>query len=613
MRRRLVRFEYAIRQLRSIITDLAVIVGVGFVAVLLWCIVFKESQPTIVLQNCFLSHDIEQQGYNLQIILEKLRDRITAIGNAEKNIELVDAPLPISGNQDVPAPLAPQSFRIPITISEEAPDVEIPETQTTLQAVLHVIRYYTGSEGKDVDCSLLSTADHQFNLTVRILDQGTSQSQTFSAATIDDAIDQGARYVELDQNPVAAVWYIYNRSPDQCGQILDALNGDGTKLEKCVWYHIIRGLLASRAQAKCDTESEFDRAKMLIEGPIDPYFNTYFVARAYGLEMIGDYDGALDCLNTKYKYDSDDEKGTALRAWVLRHRDKGNDIDNAITQLKLSLNSLDGATDQAIAYLQLGLCYSDAQPPQYDKAIEAYEDALAFDPKNSEVCDSWADTLLDLCRYHEAIGVCSRATQFNPKDGAAFYNWGCALFDLGRYCEAIEKFKTTVRLNPGTVAAYSAWADALIKMQNYARAVDICHQAFAIDQHDAYLYNVLGTALAYVCPSSPDVAAAFERAVELDPGHNYDTWYRWGIIPMKSKNYLSAIEKFEDVIKYNQPESSDSLNLLGRLAKSGDSATQLKAREQLKTASNSPYRAISAIARQILDRLPSTTAESRRH
>jgi tetratricopeptide (TPR) repeat protein len=89
-----------------------------------------------------------------------------------------------------------------------------------------------------------------------------------------------------------------------------------------------------------------------------------------------------------------------------------------------------------------------AEQKRFDCAIDAFERALALDPKDAPTCFNLAFILQSAGRHAEAIERFQRAIDLERNLDRAWYGMGLSLAQLGRFEQAAEKLEEAARLQP---------------------------------------------------------------------------------------------------------------------------------------------------------------------
>jgi len=114
-----------------------------------------------------------------------------------------------------------------------------------------------------------------------------------------------------------------------------------------------------------------------------------------------------------------------------------------------------------------------------------------FEPEygqQAQVLCNTGNALVTLGRHKEAIEAYQQAVAIDPKQTYAYYGLGNALDTLGRHKEAIEAYQQAVAIDPKFVHAYNALGNALDTLGRHKEAIE-AYQKFislANKREDAY-------------------------------------------------------------------------------------------------------------------------------
>src|SRR5665648_762776 len=92
---------------------------------------------------------------------------------------------------------------------------------------------------------------------------------------------------------------------------------------------------------------------------------------------------------------------------------------------------------------------------------------------SSAASDVYKRQLSTLERHDEAIECFNNALKFNPRDGVAYGNKGLSLSALGRHGEAIKCFDKAIEINPQNGAAWRFKGISLLALGRKDEA-DMC-------------------------------------------------------------------------------------------------------------------------------------------
>ena len=140
------------------------------------------------------------------------------------------------------------------------------------------------------------------------------------------------------------------------------------------------------------------------------------------------------------------KSGDQLAKEAIADYKKGNDEISVIKRLEQALQLGLKIYPLDEIYKYIGAAYDELSLP--DKAQQAYEKALTFNPKNHTV-------LSNLGLIYETRGNSMKALEYykaslesNPENSFALHNIGVMLYREGNFIEALGYFKRTIKLNP---------------------------------------------------------------------------------------------------------------------------------------------------------------------
>ncbi len=114
------------------------------------------------------------------------------------------------------------------------------------------------------------------------------------------------------------------------------------------------------------------------------------------------------------------------------------------------------------AWIQLGNIYFDDS--RYDKAIWAYEKAVAIDPKNANVLTDMGIMYRRSGKPQKAVDAFERAISVDPKHETSRFNKGIVLMhDLKDRKGAIKAWEGLLEINPVAMAPNGQSVDELIR------------------------------------------------------------------------------------------------------------------------------------------------------
>jgi Flp pilus assembly protein TadD len=131
-------------------------------------------------------------------------------------------------------------------------------------------------------------------------------------------------------------------------------------------------------------------------------------------------------------------------------------------------------------------------------------------------------------KYSEALQAFNNALEFDPRSSQIWYNKGNALYSQGKYDEAITAYDKVVELDPKYAYAWFAKGKAFYYLKKYEDALQALDNLIELNPKDSEAWNLKGSALKALNLSTM-ANDAFNRAVECDP-NNAPAWYNKGLV-----------------------------------------------------------------------------------
>jgi eukaryotic-like serine/threonine-protein kinase len=153
---------------------------------------------------------------------------------------------------------------------------------------------------------------------------------------------------------------------------------------------------------------------------------------------------------------------------------------------------------------------------QYDKAIAAYDQAIATQPKVAQAQWGRCYTLNKLQRATEAIAACDAALAIKPNYPEALWSKGYAQDLQQRPQEALKNFEQAIALKPKFPEAWSNQGAALQKLHRYNEAIAAFDKATALEPNYGEAWANRGVAL-WSLGRRDEAIASIEKAIKLQP------------------------------------------------------------------------------------------------
>lgn len=142
---------------------------------------------------------------------------------------------------------------------------------------------------------------------------------------------------------------------------------------------------------------------------------------------------------------------------------------------------------------QMKLADSYLQDGSYEKAIEAYHDALDIKQSHDEVTKGlntvyvkWGDSLLADHQYEEAIEKYNYLPDSHEYIDEVYKQWGDTLKSNGNYAEAVLKYGQMISGELHLEETYTEWADSYASKSDYEEAVKVLEEGRQLLSENSY-------------------------------------------------------------------------------------------------------------------------------
>jgi tetratricopeptide (TPR) repeat protein len=205
-------------------------------------------------------------------------------------------------------------------------------------------------------------------------------------------------------------------------------------------------------------------------------------------------------------------------------------------------------TRMSISYAEEGRAFFDAGILQ--KAIEAYQKAVAVEPGNHEL---WAELariqtysselMLSSAakkeRLEQALASVTRSIDTNPDYAAAHKNRGDVLRAMKRQADALVSYDRAIALNPDFARAFHDRGIALAELGRPFEAIASYDEAIARDPTLAAAFNNRGNVLQQL-ERFEDALESYDAAIAASPVLA-EGWYNRGVVLLELKRPNDAL------------------------------------------------------------------------
>jgi len=183
----------------------------------------------------------------------------------------------------------------------------------------------------------------------------------------------------------------------------------------------------------------------------------------------------------------------------------------------------------------------------YDKAIEAFSEAIMLDPNNTLAYRGRGDACRMKRQFDRAINDCNEAIRLDPNYARAFCTRGAAYCGKGQYDQAISDCNEAIRLDPNNARAYAFRGDAYQGKGQYDQISDFS-EAIRLDPNYAWAYTK--RAEIYKLKGQIDKAISdYNEAIGLNP--SAQAYGGRGEAYMMKGQFDQAISDLSEAIRLN--------------------------------------------------------------
>ena len=193
--------------------------------------------------------------------------------------------------------------------------------------------------------------------------------------------------------------------------------------------------------------------------------------------------------------------------------------------------------------------------------------ALAIQPNNAAILQTFGNALYEASRFDEAIEVYRQGLAMVPNSAGILNNLGNALRAAGRLEEAVESYRQAVVLRPDHALLHNNLGQALCLLDRNAEAAECHRRALAIDPDDPEALIGLANALRRMMQPEAareryeEVGEYYRRALRLRPNHPAAISGLGGAL-LGMFRHVEAVPYFEQAVAL-RPDDNDAHIALG--------------------------------------------------
>ena len=182
-------------------------------------------------------------------------------------------------------------------------------------------------------------------------------------------------------------------------------------------------------------------------------------------------------------------------------------------------------------------------------------------------------------QYDKAVDAYREAIKLNPNLAAAYHGLGASYMSMGRLVDALEPMKTAVRLDPNNAIAHLNLGIAFANLRRAEEAMVELNEAKRLCPSDPRIHNMIGNLLLNNFGRFDDALMAYKEARRLNP-NTPQVHHNIGLIYMRLGKFSEAIGPLEEAVRL-QPDYrnaryflSDAYSKTGRYEQAIESWTK---------------------------------------
>src|SRR5580693_647943 len=205
------------------------------------------------------------------------------------------------------------------------------------------------------------------------------------------------------------------------------------------------------------------------------------------------------------------------RAWLsLAHVLENSKPDQAIEAYKQA-GALEPQNTEP--YLSAGLLLEKEN--RFADAEQQYKQVLAIDPNSSDALTGMANIYMRGQRYADADPILRKIIAMHPEDAAARMQLGRILLISGKNDDAIAELQAALKLDPGNSAVQNDLGELYLQSKKYDQAEALYRALLTAHPNDAQLHHSLGVAF--------ETAKIRGRATGISDRRQAQTRFRRGL------------------------------------------------------------------------------------
>jgi tetratricopeptide (TPR) repeat protein len=275
--------------------------------------------------------------------------------------------------------------------------------------------------------------------------------------------------------------------------------------------------------------------------PAEAWFN---LAAIYN--SVHSFKDAAECYAKAFSLDPEMEEALFEQVFCL-------ELSGAIEEgIEVYLKYLDDVPYNSSVWYHLGVLY--ARIGLHEKAIDAYDFALAISENSPGAFYNKGCSLMELGKFEEAIRIFLEALRQNNQDASTLFSIAECYENLSDTANARYYYRKVTNHAPEMADAWYGIGYSLELDEKYFEAIHYYRKAIGVDEehYDSWL------SLAFCEYHAGNEASAFEAlevAIRINPGDS-DLWIDWSMLLKEEGKIDQAMDTLQEGITAN-PEVTE--------------------------------------------------------
>lgn len=231
-----------------------------------------------------------------------------------------------------------------------------------------------------------------------------------------------------------------------------------------------------------------ERAVELLEDAIQRFEGDDRIDLLFELADVYDdyevFEKIFDCLKLILEYDPNNEEALYKICFWTDFTGRNEE------SIKLHMKILEDFPYNDLAWFNLAAAYQGLR--LFEKAIDAYQYAIAINEKFDYAYRNMADALMRLHRYKEAIESLEKVIELSRPEDLIYQAIGFCYEKIKNYAQARFYFRKASHLNPDDAKLYEKVAATYIKELKYQQAIKYLEMALKIKRLDPDFNFLMG-------------------------------------------------------------------------------------------------------------------------